>query len=56
MRSEQVETLTGKVVAWTIDAGTDPAHLLRYRIAKGLRQELGHTAGEHAETIGGACS
>lgn len=54
--SEPVETPTGKVEAWTVDAGTDPARLLRYRIAKAPRQELGYTAGEHAETIGGACS
>lgn len=54
--SELVETPTGKVEAWTVDAGTDPARLLRYRIAKVPRQELGYTAGEHAETVGGACS
>lgn len=54
--SEPVETPTGKVEAWTVDAGTDPARLLRYRIAKMPRLELGYTAGEHAETIGGACS
>lgn len=54
--SEMVETPAGKVMAWAVDAGTDPARLLRYRIAKGPRQELGYAAGEHAETIGGACS
>lgn len=53
--SEIVDTPAGKTVAWIVDAGDDPAQLLRYRIAKATRQELGYAAGNHAQRLGGRC-
>lgn len=53
--SEMADTPAGKIVAWIVDAGDDPAQLLRYRIAKATRQELGYSAGDHAQRLGGTC-
>jgi hypothetical protein len=53
--SEDVDTPAGKVAAWVVEAGDDPAHLARYRIAKATRQELGYTAGPSGQRLGGAC-
>ncbi|MES1971302.1 MAG: hypothetical protein V4472_02520 [Pseudomonadota bacterium] len=43
--SEEVATPSGKVAAWILEAGTDPARLSRYVIARATRQELGYSAG-----------
>lgn len=53
--SEAAETPSGKVAAWIVDAGTDPAQRLRYLIAKETRQELGYAAGPHGQRLGGVC-
>lgn len=53
--SEEVAIPSGKVAAWIVEAGTDPAQLLHYSIAKTTRQELGYTAGPHAQRLGGEC-
>ncbi|MET0248029.1 MAG: hypothetical protein ABW182_14860 [Sphingomonas sp.] len=54
--SEAVDTPTGKVAAWIVEAGPDPAKLARYRIAKSPRQELGYSAGIHVQRLGGSCN
>lgn len=53
--SEEVDTPSGKVAAWIVDAGTDPAELSRYRIAKATRQEIGYSAGPNGQRLGGVC-
>ena len=53
---ESVDTPSGKVTAWIVEAGEDPAHLLRYHIARSPRQELGYSAGSHGQRLGGTCS
>ncbi len=53
--SEDVDTPSGKVAAWVVEAGDDPAQLARYKIAKATRQELGYTAGPSGQRLGGVC-
>ncbi|MDJ0277735.1 hypothetical protein QLH51_13095 [Sphingomonas sp. 2R-10] len=53
--SEDVDTPSGKVPAWIVEVGDDPAQLARYRIAKATRQELGYAAGPSGQRLGGIC-
>jgi hypothetical protein len=53
--SEDVYTPSGKVAAWVVEAGDDPAQPVRYKIAKGTRQELEYTAGPSGQRLGGIC-
>jgi hypothetical protein len=53
--SEDVDTPSGKIAAWVVEAGDDPAQLARYKIAKATRQELGYTAGPNGQRLGGVC-
>lgn len=53
--SETVDTPTGAVAAWIVEAGDDPAQPARYRIAKTSRQELGYAAGPGGQRLGGSC-
>ena len=53
--SEEVETPSGKIAAWIVEAGADPAQLARYSIAKVTRQELGYIAGPSSQRLGRAC-
>lgn len=53
--SEDVDTPSGKVAAWVVEAGDDPAQRARYKIAKATRQELGYTAGPSGQRLGGVC-
>lgn len=52
---ERVVTPKGPVDAWVLKAGTDPARLARYQIAKSSRQELGYAAGPSSQRLGGDC-
>lgn len=52
---EDVDTPSGKIAAWVVEAGDDPAQLARYKIAKATRQELGYTAGPSGQRLGGVC-
>lgn len=53
--SEDVDTRSGKVAAWIVEAGPDPAELSRYLIAKRTRQEIGYSAGPNGQRLGGGC-
>ncbi len=53
--SEDVDTPSGKIAAWIVEAGDDPAQLARYKIAKATRQELGYAAGPSGQRLGGVC-
>lgn len=53
--SETVDTPSGKIAAWIVEAGDDPAQLARYKIAKATRQELGYAAGPSGQRLGGVC-
>lgn len=53
--SEDVDTPSGRVAAWIVEAGADPAKLARYRIAKATRQEIGYDAGPNGQRLGGIC-
>ncbi|MCC2976560.1 hypothetical protein LK533_07715 [Sphingomonas sp. PL-96] len=53
--SEDLDTPSGKIAAWIVEAGDDPAQLARYKIAKTTRQELGYAAGPSAQRLGGVC-
>jgi len=53
--SEDVKTPSGKVAAWVVEAGDDPAQLARYKIAKATRRELGYTADPSGQRLGGVC-
>ena len=53
--SEDVDTPSGKIAAWIVEAGDDPAQLMRYQIAKTTRQELGYVAGPGGQRLGGVC-
>ena len=53
--SEEVDTPSGKVAAWILEAGSDPAKLARYSIAKATRQELGYSVGPNGQRLGGGC-
>lgn len=53
--SEDIDTPSGKVAAWVVEAGDNPAQLARYKIAKATRQELGYTAGLNGQHFGGVC-
>ena len=53
--SEDVDTPSGKIAAWIVEAGDDPAQLMHYQIAKTTRQELGYAAGPGGQRLGGVC-
>jgi hypothetical protein len=53
--SQSVETPAGKVDAWVLEAGDDPARLMRYLIAKKTGAELGYSAGDMQQRLGGDC-
>lgn len=53
--SKDVDTPSGKMAAWIVEAGDDPAELARYEIAKTTRQELGYAAGPNGQHLGGVC-
>jgi len=53
--SEDVNTPSGKMAAWVVEAGADSARLARYRIAKATRQEIGYSAGPNGQRLGGVC-
>lgn len=42
--------------AWLLDAGDDPAHLVRYEIAKSPRAELGYRLDVFSQSAGGMCA
>jgi hypothetical protein len=52
---ETVTTPSGRVAAWIVEAGDDPTHPMRYRIAHRPRQELGYVVGSHGQQLGGTC-
>lgn len=54
--SEDVETPSGKVAAWTVKVGDDPAKSVTYLIAKKTGDELGTRAGAFGTRLGGDCS
>jgi hypothetical protein len=49
-------TPAGAVPAWVIEAGTDPAQMTRYFIAKSRPTELGYRAGPMVQKLGGRCA
>lgn len=49
--SEDVETPAGRKAAWIVEAGDDPAKLVRYTIGKAPRQELGYSAGATSQHL-----
>ncbi len=53
--SEEVDTPSGKIAAWIVEAGNDPTQLARYSIAKATRQEIGYVAGPSSQRLGGVC-
>lgn len=53
--SEMHSTPLGQVVAWVVDAGSDPQQLTRYFIAKQPSRELGYAAGPMVQRLGGNC-
>jgi hypothetical protein len=53
--SEMVDTPAGKTDAWVVEAGDDPARLVRYLIAKRTRAELGYGRPDMRQRIGGDC-
>lgn len=53
--SEVVDTPAGKVAAWIVEAGPDPAKPMRYRIAKATRMELGYSAGANGQRLARNC-
>lgn len=53
--SEDMGPPSSRIAAWVVDAGDDPAQLVRYKIAKGTRQELGYAAGPSGQRLGGVC-
>lgn len=52
---ETVQTDTGAVDVWLIDAGASSDSLVRYRIEKTSRTELGYTAGTMAQRLAKTC-
>lgn len=54
--SETQATPTGAVPAWVVEAGTDPAQMTRYLIAKVRPTELGYRAGPMVQKLGGSCA
>ena len=54
--SEDVETPAGKVAAWTVRVGDDPAKAVTYLIDQKTGDELGTRAGPFATRLGGDCS
>lgn len=54
--SRTVETPSGAVDAWVLEAGADRARLLTYFIAKSDNRELGYSSGSMSQMIGGDCS
>jgi hypothetical protein len=51
-----VQTPTGPVDAWVLDAGAGSDERLEYLIAKKSRRELGYRASEGSQQLGGDCS
>ena len=54
--SRIVETPSGAVDAWVLEAGADQSRLLTYLIAKDDHQELGYSSGPMSQAIGGDCA
>lgn len=54
-RKQPGDKVTGTPGAWLLDAGDDPAHLMRYIIGKHPRREIGYNAGAHAQQIAAVC-
>ena len=53
---ERVEVPGGRVDAWVLEAGDDPAGLIRYVVAAGRPMEIGYSAGPFGQRLGGDCS
>lgn len=53
--SEAVEVPGGKIDAWVLEAGPDPAHPFRYLIAKKTRQEIGYISDGASQRLEGGC-
>ena len=54
--SRTVETVSGPVDAWVLEAGDDRRRPLTYLIAKDDHRELGYSSGPISQTIGGDCT
>jgi hypothetical protein len=54
--SETVQTPSGAVEAWVVDAGTDAKRRVTYLIGKKTGEELGTRAPQFATRLGGDCS
>ena len=54
--SELVETPEGRVGAWVIDAGPSETERLTYLISKADGRELGYSAPEGGQRLGGDCT
>ena len=54
--SETVDTPSGPVAAWDVDAGADATQRVTYLIDKKTGAELGTRAGKFATRLGGDCS
>ena len=48
---ETVATPAGSKAAWIVEAGSDPARLMRYTIARRPRQEIGYAAGTNGQWL-----
>ena len=51
-----IQTPSGPVDAWIVEAGTDPARPMTYFISRSGARELGYSGGPVAQTLGGDCS
>ena len=54
--TETVETPGGRTEAWVVEAGDDPARLVRYLISRRTRAELGYGGAGMQQRLGGDCS
>lgn len=54
--SETVETASGPVEAWVVEAAPDESPPLRYLISKDGHRELAYSAAQGSQTLGGDCS
>ena len=52
---ERADTPGGPVDAWTLDAGDDPAALVRYMVAIEPPVEIAYSAGPFGQRLGGEC-
>ena len=53
---EDVDVPGGRAVAWVLEAGDDPSHLMRYFVASSAPMEIGYRAGPFGQTLGGDCT